>query len=443
MTKIAIVGGGCAAAFLLAELAARDTAADVTVIEPASRIGPGGAYSTPDPQHLLNVRAGVLGASANDPDGFVRWLREHGVDSTSAQFQPRARYGDYLADVASDAIERMRERGRSVEHRRARAIGIRRPERLEVQLDDESTIVADHVVVAIGPAPSRLPDSIRELAGDRGIDDPWSAEALTAVPVGATTLLIGMGLTAVDLALTTCTVDPAATVLTVSRTGLAPRAHLVEPGRPADVDLSAFDTVDATADAYAAAFDRSVSRAEIVGLDWRDVVDALRPRTQSLWRALPPAEQQRFFDHYDRAWECIRHRMAPAIAQRVAQLEQDGRLRRWSGPVEDAIAEADRVINCTGFGTSILDHADPFVRSLLQRRLAEPDALRIGVRADVDGRLTPPVGRRAEDSPSIYVIGALRRGELLETTAVVELRDQAAIVANALATSRQHHGMQR
>jgi uncharacterized NAD(P)/FAD-binding protein YdhS len=241
-------------------------------------------------------------------------------------------------------------------------------------------------------------------------------------------VLVGSGLTAVDIALSTCAANPEAVVLACSRSGERPRAHHVEPGAPAGaVDLQAFDSVEPAADALAEAFSESVRRAEAAGQGWRDVVDALRGRTQSLWASLATAQRRAWLDRYGRAWDVRRHRMAPSVAARMRQLEQDGRLRFVAGTVGAVVdglpSGGDvRVVNCTGFGSSIVDHPDPFVRSLLRRRIAEPEPLRLGLHPVDQPRLPG----------TLHVIGALRRGDLFETTAVPELRSQAAAIAAAI-----------
>jgi uncharacterized NAD(P)/FAD-binding protein YdhS len=68
------------------------------------------------------------------------------------------------------------------------------------------------------------------------------------------------------------------------------------------------------------------------------------------------------------------------------------------------------------------------VGSLLRSGLASADELGLGLRTDGDGHLLAADGSR--DAP-LLLVGALRRGELWETTAVPELRGQAEAAARA------------
>jgi len=60
----------------------------------------------------------------------------------------------------------------------------------------------------------------------------------------------------------------------------------------------------------------------------------------------------------------------------------------------------------------------------------------LGLDVDADGRL---LDRRGEPSRSLYAIGPIRKGSLWETTAVPEIRVQAAELAALLARNLGHH----
>ena len=72
------------------------------------------------------------------------------------------------------------------------------------------------------------------------------------------------------------------------------------------------------------------------------------------------------------------------------------------------------------------------MRDLLATGLAMPDALGLGLRTARDGAL---LDRRGVADARIWTLGPLRRGELWESTAVPELREQAAVVAAQLLRS--------
>ena len=74
----------------------------------------------------------------------------------------------------------------------------------------------------------------------------------------------------------------------------------------------------------------------------------------------------------------------------------------------------------------------PLWASLLERGQAAPHPSGIGVRTDPDGRLIDVGG---DVVPGVICLGAIRQGELWETTAIPEIRQQAAAAAELLAAA--------
>jgi uncharacterized NAD(P)/FAD-binding protein YdhS len=213
---VAVVGGGCAGVLATRELlhGAEDR---VVLIEP-DEPGGGLAYGSARPWHLLNSRAGAMSADPDDPGHFARW-----AGCAPDDFRPRPSYGRYLSAVfgALAGDERLRVV-------RARAAGL---SARGITLEGGSEARADEVVGATGnPAPAQPaagPDHPDYIA------DPWRAGVLDAIPSDAPVLLIGAGLTAVDVALT-LTADGRrdAPITAVSRRGQLPLAHTPQAAPP-------------------------------------------------------------------------------------------------------------------------------------------------------------------------------------------------------------------
>jgi uncharacterized NAD(P)/FAD-binding protein YdhS len=87
-------------------------------------------------------------------------------------------------------------------------------------------------------------------------------------------------------------------------------------------------------------------------------------------------------------------------------------------------------VACTGPSTDIARTDDPLVRQLLDSGLARVGPHRLGLAVDGCGRAIDADGRVVE---GLSVIGALRKGTVFETTAIPELREQAADLARRLA----------
>lgn len=397
---VAVVGGGCSGVLVARELLCGGDD-DVVLIEPGE---PGGgiAYGHARPWHLLNSRAGAMSADPDDPGHFVRW-----AGATGEAFRPRAEYGRYLRSVLAEA-DRAHPGRLRVRRARVAAIG---PDGT-VALDDGGALHADHVVLATGG-----PASAHQRIDHPGYAaDPWRPGVLEALPVDRPVLLVGTGLTAVDVALTLTAGDRrTAPVVAVSRRGLLPLTHTAGATAPAVPSLDDCATLRDVV--------RAVRAAAGEAGDWRPIVDGLRPLLDQLWGALTPGEQDAFLRHLARPWECHRHRMAPAVAARVVELRAAGLLEIRAGGVAawPGLADYAAVVNCAGPGR-LPAAAGPLVGGLLAAGLARVGPHGLGLDIDGAGRLVGAEGR-AHDR--LWIIGALRRGAQWETTAVPELRAQA------------------
>jgi uncharacterized NAD(P)/FAD-binding protein YdhS len=87
------------------------------------------------------------------------------------------------------------------------------------------------------------------------------------------------------------------------------------------------------------------------------------------------------------------------------------------------------LINATGPAADVTATTDPLLRGLLDSGLARPDSLRLGFEAGDGGTLLDVSGT---PSDVIVTLGPTLRGQLYETTAIPEIRDQAAALAGRL-----------
>lgn len=458
---VAVVGAGASGALTAVHLCEtavrRRTPLRLVLIDPAPEAGRGTAYATTDPRHRLNVPAGGMSCHSDDPGHFTRWLCRHGEPTVRAtDFATRYRYGAYLADTLARAIVHAHDTV-AVRRLRTRVEGCTRaPDgRPGLRLADGTYLVADSVVLATGPAvtveeedPNRTPGwaPTRLRGSARLIRSPWSPGALdgplahrtagTRRDARADVLLVGTGLTAVDLALS---LDrPDRTVHAVSRTGLLPQPHALSPAPP----MAAPDDLDApTLAALRRTVHRHIGRAMRTHGDWRPALDSLRPHTDRLWRGLTPDERAAFMAREGALWNTHRHRMAPATAESLRRALTTRRLRVHTGRIADATTRHDGTllvtlsngtrltigwaIDCTGPGPR---PEGPLWQSLFTLGAAVPGPLGLGV-ATRDGHLIDSSGRTGLP---LFTLGAPRRGELWETTAIPEIRAQAADLAERL-----------
>ena len=445
-STIAIIGAGAAGILSAVNLLGRRAAARIVLLEGRARFGPGVAYSTQDDRHLLNVPAGKMSAYVDAPDHFVDWLVTSGRrgESSPGAFVPRRLYADYLnetlAQVAAEASEEV-----SFERMWGEATAIvETSDGYRVDLADWRSIEAIGVVLAIGPPPSGLawPGAVRRFGGGRYLADPWEPGALDVVQRGSA-LLVGTGLTMVDVALVLA--RRGVELHAVSRHGLVPLAHSDAPSAPVPANLSRPSDLRELVRVVR----HAAAEAEDAGGDWRAVVDGLRPVTQTAWQELSVSDQARFLRHVRRHWDAHRHRLAPEVGAELTDWLEQGQLHVRAATVlsvteldaglrvqlrervtgQETILDVDHIVNCTGPGVVTGTGGQPLVRSLVEHRLAVLDPHDLGVLTAPDGAL---LGENGSEQRALFALGALRRGMLWESTAIPELRAQAALLADSL-----------
>jgi uncharacterized NAD(P)/FAD-binding protein YdhS len=435
---VAIIGGGFSGATLAAQLLRHATQPiSVVVIERATTRGRGVAYSTMHGWHLLNVPAGDMSAFADDRGHLLRWAQNNFDSRVGPEsFLPRRVYGQYIESLLKEAAN---SRPNEFEWKNDQAISITRSGgKAEIGLVSGETVVADKVVLALGnfppsnpSLPGRVPNSPRYM------QFAWSNATLEGVENENNILLIGSGLTSVDLAVALRAREFRGTIHILSRRGLLPHKHAFAKKWPA------FWTEESpkTALGLMRLIRKNVEAAYEQGCDWRAVIDSLRPFTQQIWQSLHKDEKRRFLRHARPYWEVHRHRIAPEIGGLIGYQLVNHHIQARAGRIsgyredkdgvdisyrdrktgKDESLRVDRVINCTGPETDWRRLDNPLLASLQEQHLARPDSLFLGLDVSDDGALIDTDGK---PSDFLYTIGPSRKGSLWETTAVPEIRKE-------------------
>ncbi len=441
--RVAIIGGGFSGVATAAHLLKRGRRApDVVLIGNARRLGPGLAYGTDDPAHLLNVRASNMSAFADQPDHFVRWLAQHGRRDAGTSFQPRKLYGRYVEHVVARAHGGFG--GPSLRRVRDDAVACRREgDAWVITFSSGRKIIADAVVLALGNARARAPAVFE--SSSVLLTNPWDRAGLMSIPPGDV-LLLGAGLTMIDVALTLAKRRKRGVIYALSRRGQVPRSHLTDAKHapPAAIDLP----VELSDALFVLRKEAEAGAAR--GEPWHYVIDRLRARTPELWRRLNPVQQARFLRHARVWWDVHRHRAAPEIAAQVKALRDEGRLKVLAGEIVSAEPGARgvrvqhrgrgsrarhnmdvaAVVNCTGAAADLGSSDDPLVRQLLDEGIAVAMSNGLGFNLDADNRI---IGADAEVHQSMFALGPITQGAFWESTAVPEIRVRAAAIAAMLA----------
>src|SRR5215472_5638193 len=230
--SVAIIGGGFTGALFGLKLHRARPGWRISIIEPRKRLGRGTAYGACAPHHLLNVPVSRMEIGL-DP-GFAEWLvpRKHEIadalvesrlDLASA-YVPRRLFGDYMQEHVHAALSHKARTG--LVPIRGEAVRLLSHAR-GVLLSDGREIESEIVVLAMGNLPPRRPGGPDRWLYDTDffVPDPWATDAFADINFDEPMLLIGSGLTMVDIALKLAHGSHRGRMLAVSRRGLKPRLH--------------------------------------------------------------------------------------------------------------------------------------------------------------------------------------------------------------------------
>jgi len=453
MKHVAIIGGGfsgCVTAINLSRLGTGPF--KISIINDGYPLGRGIAYSTRNGSHLLNVVARNMSALADQPAHFVEWLRTRSefhnepVDRLREKFAPRRVYGDYLHSLLFARASVATEKDIQIETIAAEATDIGPAfGGASVALSNGQFINANRVVLATGNQP---PANLRLSGLDPGhpryFQNPWQDWESKLPDPKENIILIGTGLTTIDVFLSLMDLGWKGKILAVSRNGLLPLSHFkgVEyadwiAGQPEPLGLGQIYQI----------FKKHFRDAQTAGINPAILVDKLRPATQRLWQNLSLREKKRFNRHLRTRWNVTRHRIAQSIHQKLSEAMAakqveiiKGRMTKLAtrgnqfeltlktGATERKI-EGGVLINCTGPCENFSGSPPSLYRNLISRGLAQTDEMDMGIKVTPDFAVVGPDGNPSE---FLFALGPVLKGTLWESSAVPELRSQAFRVAEIL-----------
>ena len=455
-TAVVVGGGFCGAmtaAQLLTSARRAGLALEVVIVERGGAVGEGVAYATRDPAHLLNVPAARMSAWPERPDDFLAWARRRDPNVSAYDFLPRHWYADYIRDALGEAVAASAGLARfTVIYDEVRRVARRPGGGWMVHLEHGASLRAAAVVLSIGHSPPSDPIGAR-WSGPRTrlIADPWRPFAMNIVDPADPVVIIGTGLTAVDVLLSLTSRPRTGSITLISTYGLRPLAHAAQAVEASDLSELVTRLLAASPALRVGDLLRELRRLarDTAPKDWRALIDGLRPHTAGVWQALSSRERRRFLRHVRPYWEAHRHRMPTVVAERFDALSASGLVRVQSGRVLEVRAgaaglevevrprgnsttyrlAAGWLVNCTGPTPSNRPEANPVIGALLVNGELRVDELALGVETAPDGTALTAGGASA---PGLIVVGTLRKAGLWESIAVPELRQQAARAAERI-----------
>ena len=422
---------------------------NVYLTERSGSFARGVAFANTNTAHLLNVRAANMSAFAADPGHFERWLETQGAQFPEEQlrteagtFATRRLYGKYLEATLHSEIA---VSGGKVELLTEEVLALEGS--LEAGEDGHvlrcrggRTIAAQAVVLATGNLPAHRP------CDDVEFHDPWTPKALAGLDPHAPVIIVGTGLTMVDLVLALHAQGFRGPIIALSRRGLVPQPHeAIGSSWPTPVFS---EVASGSVLGLMRAIRAELRAAAAQNIGWRAVIDSLRPLTAKLWRGLPAAERARFLRHVRPYWDIHRHRTAPPAAELLNHLRANGTLQIIRGRVAEVrrgpgLAEviyhecpagvgkslaAQRVIYATGLQG--VRASGGLVAALLASGQARLDGQGLGL--DVTQTLGV-IDAQGKTTRNLWALGPIVRGVFWECLAVPDIRLQADQLARELA----------
>ncbi len=459
MKTIAIIGAGFTGTMVAAQMIRKSTQPlRIILIDKSANLNKGIAYIPYSEKHLLNVVAAKMSAYPDQPDHFLDWVmtldayKELDKTFIANTFLPRKIYGSYLQKVWEDAKKIAVKKGihvNFIDHY-VEELTLR-PNSVELVLNNQSNLVADQCVIATGNNLPRNPNikNMDFYTSSNYFRNPWIKDSVKnlhdhKMPV----LIIGNGLTMVD------------TVFSLREEGfkgviysISPNGFNILPHRHNGLKYPAItDEIVGEKNLYTLFIlvKKHVHKVRNYGVSAEPVIDSLRPFTQMIWQEFSDDEKAKFMSRFRHLWGVARHRIPINSHDKIQQMRIEGQLKIISGNLINMTDRVDyvtveffnkknqtleyigvsRIINCTGPETNIDNLDSSFLKQCLIDGVLTQDNLKLGINTDVE--TFQVISKNGKRHQNLFTVGSNLKGILWESTAVNELREQAAKLAESL-----------
>lgn len=455
MKELVIIGGGLSGTLLaMRTLQRAQGSVRVTLIERKARqLTRGVAYSSRLNQQLLNVPVCNMSLFPEDPTDLLVWLRSGPLPKADPlDMVPRTLYGDYVCDRFHACQEEHRGTLRIV-HGEAVELDHHPAHGYRIRLDDGSDLHGDLVVLALGHAPPAHVPGLDPVARKHPgyVPWPWAENALRSIEPDDEVMIVGTGLTMVDLLFSLRARGHRGSVTVLSRNGRFPLPHALghswrfkQPLPKGALQITKLMRW----------VRQEVVFASLEGIPWQAVMDQVKTQVRGWWTGMDMAERARFIRHVRPLWEVHRHRMPLEVHARLQHAQNEGWLEHTAARIQQITVDEGRLrvryterstgdrterwtkhlINCTGPQSDTRRMDQPLLIDMLAAGFIVWDPLHLGIHTDTHGAVIGPSGR---PSPDLYAIGPLCKPSRWESTAVPEIRVQATELAERIAQRAQ------
>jgi uncharacterized NAD(P)/FAD-binding protein YdhS len=432
-----------------------NTNLSITIFEKAHNPGQGIAYSPQSEKVLLNVTAVKMSAFPDKPNDFATWLSNHSKyknDSNeliASAFVPRARYGEYLAELWKRTIELALSKNIQLSFKKEEVLDLDYIENEIILHTEKNKYRVDKVILATGNQLPRNPilENTKWLTSSRYSQNPWNYN-LKYIDPFKPIFILGNGLTMVDTV-----IQIREQKLENQIISLSPHGFNILPHR--NFSISQEDWLNKLGEkpslqALISEINKQLKKLNKHGISAEPLIDFLRPHTQKIWRNFTLSEKKTFLVKFRHLWGVARHRL-PFVTYDLIQKERiQNSLKIISGKLtsvseltdsfeityydkvlaKEQKIEAAFMINCTGPESDFSKCNSRLLINCLAKGIIIQDELKLGIRTNIESFQT--LNSSNEINSSIYTLGSTLRGELWESTAINELRSQAKTLAEKL-----------
>ncbi len=483
MKQINIIGAGFAGSAVAMQLVRQaNTALQIRLFERRIHTQTGIAYADQGLDLLLNVPAGRMSLWPDQPHHFVHWLAQQNEFSHDSEqqlaslFLPRRCYGRYLQQQWQQSRQLAARKGIRLESIHA--------DICQLQIQQGKPLIAGHrldtaqpmdttgslthwqsdvLVLACGherPAsPAVLPTEVLLHPAYR--PDPWQAQSYQRLRADSQVLILGNGLSMVDAFLALRHAGVRQPILSLSPHGFAMLAHPAVATTAAPQQPIAPPTTASSPRQLLHWFQQQ-RHCAVAKPDLHQLLEAIRPHAQRYWCQFSDWQKQQFLRHLRHRWGVLRHKLPPDMLATLLAAQQQGDLQVQAGHLEtvrpcgaqlqvtwrdrsDGSTQQlrlDALINCTGPTTDYRRLSGHFLQQAIASGMLAAGPLGQGLALAATSSVPAKTNEwatalqladaKGQALPGIYAIGPLLRGALWETTAVHEIRQQAAELANTI-----------
>ncbi|MCW3082646.1 MAG: putative hydroxyacylglutathione hydrolase [Bacteroidetes bacterium] len=446
--KVVIIGGGLSGVLAAMRLAEMEHGPEITLLEKdPEKLGRGVAYQQEFTHQPLNVVAANMSLFPGKPDDFVKWLEENAfrynhliknINATS--FVPRKIFGDYLVERLKEVHDRLEGRFLIRIDEAISILGTGKNK--TVVLSSGVTLQASKVILALGNfPPADILEEHKDVKNDpRYFSNPWTDKVYHNIKGDEHILLMGTGLTAVDVVLGLHVRNFTGKILMLSRSGRLPLPHYISSQKytwdapyllpPGELFKAITGCIKNNPD-----------------VPWPLILDSIRPYTQKIWSFWSTEQKAVFLKRFRPFWEIARHRIPNDTAEVLDKLMKAGTLKISKGklistvknengfetvfvnPEGEKTISFQKIINCTGPESNYRKIKFPIIRDLIERGKVVPDALGLGISCTEEGAI---INKDQQIEEGMWCVGPMRKAALWETTALKEIRDQVEGLVNSM-----------